>query len=83
MALTEGNLLELVKGITLNDCQQQCDNTNGCNNVGYCGGDCYLRDGQITENDPQTDQWANCFTTYKACHDGNSCILYVINIISV
>ena len=73
IAVDEGNTLGGIEAMTLAECEESCDSTNGCRSFTYGNlndnTNCWLKDKIITESEPTT--YNGYWTTYfQRCSDG-------------
>ena len=68
----EGNTLIEKEVETVQNCEELCDKTEGCNSFKYCDnnpkGECYLKDKKLTGNEPSifVDRCASYYTAGNA-----------------
>ena len=71
VAADEGTTLEIYDGVSIEDCENECDKTRSCNNFRYCDdtqiATCILMNGKVNELVDQTDVHERCYTNYRVC----------------
>ena len=64
-----------LKNLSINECQEECDEDTRCNSIRICENGCSLYDGKIFRDTPTIENYTeSCYFAYKTCPGGKNII---------